>query len=217
MKKIVLLTVICCMLVCSLSAFATAENIIINGENITIPEDMGKVVEKDDRTFVPIRFVAEYLGCTVDYKESPERAIIFDPATSVSYLIMPDDNKIFVLPNFGNGTMITMDTNVFVNNEESRMYIPVRFFAQAIGYDVEWDEATLTVSMFKTVGDGEPGADDVVVETPAEEVVEETEEPAAEETTEDATEEVVEEVAEEITEEVTEEAVDETASEGAEN
>ena len=61
MKKIVLLTVICCMLVCSLSAFATAENIIIDGQNITIPAEMGKVIEKDDRTFVPVRFVAEFL------------------------------------------------------------------------------------------------------------------------------------------------------------
>lgn len=158
MKRIVLLTVICCMLMCSLSAFATAENIIIDGTTVTIPEDMGKIVEKDDRTFVPIRFVSEYLGCTVDYKESPERAIIFEPSTRTSYLIMPNDDKIFVLPNFGNGSMITMNTNVFVNNEESRMYIPIRFFAQAIGYDVAWDEETLTVSMTKQVEGGDAAA-----------------------------------------------------------
>ena len=199
MKKIVLLTVICCMLVCSLSAFATAENIIIDGQNITIPAEMGKVIEKDDRTFVPVRFVAEFLGCNVDYKEDPERAIIFDPVTSISYLTMPNDDKIFVLPNFGNGLMITMGTNVFVNEEESRMYIPVRFFAQALGYDVEWDEETLTVSMFKKVGDGEPAAD-AVVEEPVEVPVEDETEKPVENAAEDvAEEEAVEEVVEEET------------------
>lgn len=149
MKKIVLLTVVCCMLVCSLTAFATAENIIINGETVTIPAEMGKVCEMDDRTFVPVRFVTEYLGCLVNYNDFQQSAAITDPSTGISYLVMANDNKLFVLPNSGNGTIITMDTKTFINNEEGRMYVPVRFLAQAIGYTVDWEETTQTVTLTK--------------------------------------------------------------------
>ncbi len=137
------------MLVCSLTAFATAENIIINGETVTIPAEMGKVCEMDDRTFVPVRFVTEYLGCLVNYNDFQQSAAITDPSTGISYLVMANDNKLFVLPNSGNGTIITMDTKTFINNEEGRMYVPVRFLAQAIGYTVDWEETTQTVTLTK--------------------------------------------------------------------
>ncbi len=143
MKKFLSLAVVCCMLMCSMSAFAVAENIIIDGETITIPAEMGKVVEKDDRTFVPVRFVTEYLGCVVNYQDEQQSATITNPATGISYFMLAGDNRLFVLP--GNG--IVMDTTVFINNEEGRMYVPVRFLAEALGYTVDWEEATQTVTL----------------------------------------------------------------------
>lgn len=44
-----------------------------------------------------------------------------------------------------------MDTNVFIDDSEGRMYIPIRFFAQAMGYTVGWDEATETVRLDRQV------------------------------------------------------------------
>ena len=143
MKKIILMTVICCLLMTSLSAFAVAENIIINGETITIPAEMGKVCEVDDRTFVPVRFVTEYLGCTVVYQEEQQSATITHPKSETYYFMMAGDNRLFVLP----GVTVMMDTNVFINNEEGRMYVPVRFLAQVLGYTVDWDDATQTVTL----------------------------------------------------------------------
>ena len=145
MKKILLMTVVCCMLLSSFTAFAAAENIIINGENVTIPAEMGKVVEKDDRTFVPIRFVTEYLGCVVNYQEAQNSATITNPATGTSYFLMSGDNKIYVLPSQGSAPIVVMDTTTFINNEEGRMYVPVRFLAEALDYTVDWEEATQTV------------------------------------------------------------------------
>ncbi len=147
MKKLVLMTVICCMLLCSLTAFAAAENIIIDGESVTIPADMGKICEVDDRTFVPVRFLTEYLGCVVNYQEAQQSATITNAAKSTSYFLMAGDDKLFVLPTSGSAPIIKMDTKVFINNEESRMYVPIRFLAEAMDYEVGWDEATQTVTL----------------------------------------------------------------------
>ena len=147
MKKILLMAVICCMLLSSVSVFAAAENIIINGENITIPAEMGKVCEKDSRTFVPVRFVTEYLGCIVNYQEAQQSATITNPATGTSYFLMSGDNKLYVLPSSGSAPIVIMDTTAFINNEEGRMYVPVRFLAEALGYTVDWEDATQTVTL----------------------------------------------------------------------
>lgn len=145
MKKFLLAALTCCMLISSASVYATAENIIIDGETVTIPADMGKVCENDDRTFVPIRFVTEYLGCIVNYQEAQQSATITNPASGTSYFLMAGDDKIYVLPSSGSAPIVMMDTTSFINNEEGRMYVPVRFLAEALGYTVDWDEATQTV------------------------------------------------------------------------
>ena len=154
MKKILLMTVVCCMLLSSLSAFAAAENIIIDGTNVTIPAEMGKVVEKDDRTFVPVRFVTEYLGCVVNYQPEQYSATITNPATGTSYFLMSGDNKIYVLPSQGSAPIVMMDTKSFINNDEGRMYVPVRFLAEALGYTVDWEEATQTVILTSKAVEG---------------------------------------------------------------
>lgn len=151
LRKISAFAVIFVMLLTSISAFAAAEQIVIDNEVVTIPDGMGKVCEIDDRVFVPIRFVSEYLGCIVTYDDKQQSAVATDPTTGISYFVICGDpelsDKIYVLPAFGDGTVIQMDTNVFINNDEARMYVPVRFFAQAIGYNVDWDEETQTVTL----------------------------------------------------------------------
>lgn len=146
MKKTLVIALVLCLVLSSMSAFAVAENIIIDGTTVTIPADMGTVREKDDRTFVPVRFVTEYLGCTVQYVDSQHSATITNPKTNISYFLMENDKMLYVLSPVS-GYAIEMDTRSFIDNSEGRMYIPVRFLAEAIGYTVGWDEATQTVSL----------------------------------------------------------------------
>ncbi|MBE5039422.1 copper amine oxidase N-terminal domain-containing protein [Oscillospiraceae bacterium DSM 107454] len=147
MKKAVVSIFLFCMLISqAIGGFATAQQIIIDGAVVDIPEDMGSIREKDDRTFVPIRFISEYLGCAVNYGALQESATITD-ANSVSYLAQRDSEMLYILPNTGMAQRIRMDTQVFVDDSEDRMYIPIRFFAQALGYTVDWDEATQTVTL----------------------------------------------------------------------
>lgn len=155
MKKILILTLICSILLCSFSAFATAESIVINGEAADVPEDMGSICEVNDRTYVPLRFVMEFLGCVVNYQETTRSqddvtmqsrtATVTDPSTNISYFMADDDNVIYII--FDQVSRVLMDTNIFINEEEGRMYVPVRFLAGALGYTVDWDEANQIVSL----------------------------------------------------------------------
>lgn len=149
LRKISVFALTLAILCTSFAVFAAAEQIIINDETITIPEGMGKVCEVNERTFVPIRFVAEYLGCTVTYNDEQQSAVATNEETGVSYFVICGNSelsdKFYVLPAFGDGTVIQMDANAFINNDEARMYVPVRYFAQALGYTVDFDEASETV------------------------------------------------------------------------
>lgn len=146
MKKIISLVIAALILSTSFACFAAAETIILNGTEAVIPADMGKIMEKDDRTFVPLRFVMENLGCQVSYDDEVKAAYITQNENL--YVFQVDNNLLFVLNSLtGEKKSIEMDTTVFLNTEEGRMYIPIRFLAEAIGYEVGWEEATQTVTL----------------------------------------------------------------------
>ncbi len=140
-------------IICSgMVAFAAAQVIEINGAPTQIPAEMGSMKEQDDRTFVPVRFIMENLHCTVEYIEETKTAIITD--TSSTYLIQEGNPILYVLPDQYTETVnIEMDTAAFIETVEvdgqeyGRMYVPIRFLADAIGYDVDWNEETQTVTL----------------------------------------------------------------------
>ena len=154
MKKKLLALLLTCGMACSVtSAFATAETIIIDGVTVEIPADMGSIKEKDNRTFVPVRFVSEYLKHTVKYSNTivngaPQESVTVSDAEGTSYLMVRGDDQLYVLRALGGG-FITMDTAAYIDDTEDRFYVPVRFLAEAMGYTVGWDEATQTVTLDK--------------------------------------------------------------------
>ena len=135
-----------------ITAFAAVETIIINGTAAEIPPEMGTIQERDDRTFVPVRFILEYLGCNVSYIDDSRTAVI--QSISSTYLIQEGNSILFILPNqYTETEEKLMDTAAFIEStvldgvEYGRMYVPIRFLAEAIGYDVGWDGATQTVTL----------------------------------------------------------------------
>lgn len=161
-KKLLMITMAASMLLLSVSAFAAAERIVMNGNEVEIPTEMGQIREIDDRTFVPIRFIMEYLNCTVNYQETnyvTERegvkteevrstVTMTSLDTGISYFLTIGDNKLFILT-ASDAQIIQMDTNAFLGDDD-RTYVPIRFLAEAIGYTVGWDEASQTVSLDAT-------------------------------------------------------------------
>ncbi len=148
MKRLFGLFIVVTLLVCSMSVFAAANVIKINGTPAEIPDGMGSIREMDDRTFVPLRFVSEFLNNTVQYDEATKTAFVGSPETIL--LVQSGNNLLYVVSNeTGETKTIRMDTAAFIDDAEGRTYVPVRFLAEALGYTVGWDEATQTVTLDK--------------------------------------------------------------------
>lgn len=155
MIKTVISCILTGMILCSCpTVFGAAESIVINGSVTEIPPEMGSIQEKDDRTFVPVRFIMENLGCSVVYDDASHTAVI--TSSSKTYLIQEGNSTLFVLPNLYETEEKIMDTSAYIEStfidgvEYGRMYIPIRFLAEAIGYTVGWDEETQTVTLTTT-------------------------------------------------------------------
>jgi molybdate transport system substrate-binding protein len=127
--KKALAIILAAMLLLSMSTvFASAASvptISIDGKPISIAASYGTpYVDSANRTQVPIRVVAEALGATVTWDQSTVTAVI-----DKTIKIKLGDNTIST----AYGT-ISMDTTSIASN--GRIYVPVRFLCEALGYDV---------------------------------------------------------------------------------
>lgn len=107
----------------------------------------GKTVSNDvapkivnDRTMLPIRFIAEALGAKVDWIEESQTVKITAENIDIS-LVIGEDFAIV------NGEKIDLDSPSFIEND--RTYLPIRFVSEKLGADVKWDDATQTVNITK--------------------------------------------------------------------
>ena len=126
---------------------SSAANVIkIDGASAEIPDGMGQIREKDARTFVPLRFVSEFLGNDVWYMDNIKTAGVNSPD---SVIYVQDGNNILykISKTTSETTEILMDTSAYIDNSEGRMYLPIRFLAESLDYTVGWDESTQTVTL----------------------------------------------------------------------
>lgn len=91
---------------------------------------------KDDRTFIPIRFLSESLGLYVEYLPKTKEIVIGN-----DFLKMQVGNTVYIV----DGKQKTMDVAPFIQN--SRTYVPLRFIMEAFGFDVEWLQSSKTVTI----------------------------------------------------------------------
>jgi len=111
----------------------------VNGSCIAVdPEALPYV--KNDRTYVPVRFVAEALGAKVDWVGEEKKVIITTEETTIE--MFQQSCEMYV-----NGEKKVMDAEVEVLG--GRTMVPVRFAAEELGYTVEWDESTYSVLIYK--------------------------------------------------------------------
>ncbi len=122
-------------------------NIIVNGS--PLQTDQGAEIY-DDRTFLPVRAVAEAMNAKVYWDEESRCVMI---GTSEQTLLMFIDNDSMISSKDGNKmTYKTLDAPPRIVNE--RTLVPIRSIAEAFGWNVEWDGSTRTVS----ISDGSAGS-----------------------------------------------------------
>ena len=91
-----------------------------------------------ERTFLPIRLIAEALGATVSWENETQAVTIVDGDTTiVIYMGQPFATV--------NGTPVQLDAPAFIAN--GRTYLPVRFIAENLGATVNWDAEAKTVTI----------------------------------------------------------------------
>jgi len=149
MKKLVSLVLALVLALSAITAFAGNTEIIINGEKATIAEGMGSIVEKNNRTFVPIRFLLEYFGFQVNWENDSQSVMGFNQSGEM-FVMQVGNKQLFYFDAKGNKKdLAPMDVTPFLNYQEGRTYVPLRFIAEAMGYTVGWDGATETVTLTK--------------------------------------------------------------------
>jgi len=123
-----------------LPGFASAADpieVVVNGKNVAFP-DVHPFTDVNGRTFVPVRFVSEELGCTVQWHSNTSTVTIDRGRINVELVI--GKKEITVL-----GVNKTMDTAAQVLN--GRTLVPARFVAEAFGCEVGWNSTTRTVAI----------------------------------------------------------------------
>lgn len=109
----------------------------VNGE--TKSNDVAPVIV-NDRTMLPIRFVAEAMGATVLWDDETRTVTVTLGNITVTLVVGESVATV-------NGEEKELDSPSFIEND--RTYLPVRFVMEALGLDVSWDEITRQVTITK--------------------------------------------------------------------
>ncbi len=115
--------------------------LIINNTRIDNSQLSMPPVILDNRTYVPVRAIFESMGAVVDWKqETGEVFIGYDGSLIVLRI---NDKNIYI-----DGTPKQTDVPPRIVN--GRTMVPVKFISEAIGFNVDWNENTRTVSLNNT-------------------------------------------------------------------
>ncbi len=132
MKKFIALLLVCIslMAVATGVAAATSTKVYVNGEEVFFPDTKPMLIE--GRTLVPLRAVFEKLGADVEWDQDTWTASITQGENTLQIQI---ESAIM----YWNGSALQQRLDVPAQLIESRTMIPLRFPAQELGYEVNWD------------------------------------------------------------------------------
>ena len=105
------------------------------GEQVT--NDVAPIA-RNNRTLLPIRFVAEALGAQVDWNADLQKVTISKADLLIEIYL--GQTTAYV-----NGSPVVLDVAAFAEN--NRTYLPLRFVAEALGAEVLWDAPTQTITI----------------------------------------------------------------------
>ena len=120
------------------SAAATVPSfvsVVLDGQKIWFPNAQA-FVDENNRTLVPVRFVAEKMNAKVGWE--PETMSVPIERGDRHILLIIGTNKALV-----NDQEVTFDTQAIMRS--GRTFVPLRFVSEVLGAEVKWDEATSTV------------------------------------------------------------------------
>lgn len=94
----------------------------------------------ENRVMLPARLVAESLGANVQWQAQTKQVVITKDTTTIILTIGVDTALV-------NGKAVKLDSPAFI--ADNRTYTPIRFIAENLGANVEWNSADQTVTISK--------------------------------------------------------------------
>lgn len=148
MKKILLSITLLLGLLLPTNVFAQNIKIVVNNQEVQ--SDVAPYIE-NRRTMVPVRVITEYLGGQVDFMErEPDEYygyqyldVYSDDPTDLGLTLII--NKKIALISEGTFRMDTAPTI-----KSNRTFVPLRFLADYLNFDVIWDDATHSIYISPT-------------------------------------------------------------------
>lgn len=110
-------------------------SIYIDGQKVTL--DTAPIL-LNNRALVPLRGVFEKLGATVDWNKETSQVIV---KSKYSEVLLEANNQAVLV----NGQVRFLDAPSKLEN--GRTLVPVRFVAEALGYDVSWKSASSRIDI----------------------------------------------------------------------
>ncbi|MBM7866328.1 DUF4163 domain-containing protein [Heliobacterium gestii] len=138
MRKRIGTLVLAAAAVISLPGIAAADAgslipIQLNGQPVSLA---GRIIDR--QTFVPLREIGEKMNCAVDWDEASQ-SVTFTKGDKVLHL------------QIGNHDVTVNDHEIVLPSPsrviDGRAYGPLRFIAENLGLQVQWDQANQTVAM----------------------------------------------------------------------
>lgn len=108
---------------------------------VTKTSDVAPLI-KNERTMLPIRFVAENLGFTVGWDEATKTVTITKGDKVITLVI--DSDKAIV-----NDAEVALDSPAYIDVAASRTMVPLRFIAENLDYTVDWIDTLRQVIITK--------------------------------------------------------------------
>lgn len=143
MKKIVFVLIVVLLLGMSLAS-ANAEAIQnvavkIDGQIVDFPDERPFI--ENGRTLVPVRFIGEHLNAVVDWDDEQN-----------SVMVRLEDKEIYIKIDDINAKVNSNieQLDVPARNQNGRVFVPLRFLVESMGFRTEWEEKTKTVSLYLT-------------------------------------------------------------------
>jgi hypothetical protein len=132
MRKLIVLLLTLIFMMVSVPAFAADiadVKVTVNGVEVYFPDQKPYIDKNLDRTYVPLRFVTDYLGGTFEWDGANSTAKIKRNGIRIE---MPTWSISPVV----NGEQKTMDAPAVLVND--RTCVPLRFVSEFMGANVEW-------------------------------------------------------------------------------
>jgi len=137
---------------------ASPISVYVDGQELYM--DVPPVI-MDGRTMVPLRAVSEAVGCKVDWFSSDQRIVVYSPAGGDPLVVMNINDRTATVNNYNGDTGEITGRNVTIEAPpvivNGRTMVPLRFIAETIGFEVEWDSYSKTVFLISALYEGDYG------------------------------------------------------------